>query len=189
MRWLSTANFLRGSWLSSHTSSSGVNKCLVWGGAARYDNFLYWNHHHDAEMRKKQQKINGIRRVGGEIRKHINQEKNAPFVFLWRTAEEMVAINDATPGCATDWGNVAFFSPLWCFLGSSVQHITKRQSFNKLVGNSFTDEAPPIGNSIGLTNGENGERDMHRKINQKNKNKMRQRCQGFVVSVLNTTVN
>ncbi len=31
MRWLSTANFLRGSWLSSHTSFSGVNKCLVQG--------------------------------------------------------------------------------------------------------------------------------------------------------------
>ena len=78
MRWLPTANFLRGSWLSSHASFLGVNKCHVQGWVGGYDNLLGRKHHTDAL--KRTEHLKEMERGGDD--KSIKQANEIHLIVL-----------------------------------------------------------------------------------------------------------
>lgn len=121
MRCLSTANFLWGSWLSSHTSFSRVNKCRVWGWVGGYDNFSFLQKT-IILMRQREEtaeKINEIARVGrrgggGKTYQSNGGRRNSPFCVIWRSSK---ANATHKRGWYVSGGlHMAFFSTLWCFL-------------------------------------------------------------------------
>lgn len=116
MRWLSTANFLRGSWLSSHTSFSGVNKCLVQGWVRGIWQLLllkpsFWCGEEKGTVKIKK------RREGGR-RKHINQEGhwNSPCCIMWWSSRGNANYKWGHPVICRWLVWCGFFSTLWCFL-------------------------------------------------------------------------
>lgn len=133
MRWLSTANFLRGSWLSSHTSFSGVNKCLVqsWGGGVwqlLLQKASFW---YDEEKRKA--KINGI---VGEENTSIKKANEIHLVLCDEAAKQTLTIQWMGPSVDMSLTSVMLLSS-WLF--NAFWHLTSvawRQSHPLLLRSS-----------------------------------------------------
>lgn len=144
MRWLSTANFLRGSWLSSHTSYSGVNKCLVQGWVGGYDNFfckkniilMWW------KERNSKNKWNMERRRRRKKKTYQSRRPNEIHlaVLCDEAAKQMlITINGAIPRYVGDWCNSLMLSGAQLLWHDS-NHITSSLLF--LCPISFTIKLP-----------------------------------------------